>query len=141
VAEPSSTPSSGPGRYAGRIVVAAMLFGSFFLAGVAHFATGGKSIAEVWYQWNANSLVGLQSLVEKRLDPNPEDPTLYFDVVLPILELPFGLAVLVVLLLLDIVPLLVILRQIRRGQSALVGALNAASGHTESGGPSVIRKE
>ena len=54
-----------------------------------HFGTGGAAIGEVWSKIDANSLVGLQSFVEKRLDPNPEEPTLYFDVVLPALEMSF----------------------------------------------------
>jgi hypothetical protein len=62
------------------------------VAGVgAHLGTGGESIAEAWYSVSPNSLVGLQSLVEKRLDPNPEEPTIYFDYVLPVLELPIWL--------------------------------------------------
>ncbi|MBL28983.1 MAG: hypothetical protein CMM50_15690 [Rhodospirillaceae bacterium] len=48
----------------------------------------GYAIADAWASIDRNSLVGLQSLVEKSLDPNPDDPTLYFDVVLPILEFP-----------------------------------------------------
>lgn len=61
-----------------------------------HFGTGGKSIAEVWASIDANSLVGLQSFVEKTLDPNPEDPTLYFDIVLPLLNLPMWLTVAII---------------------------------------------
>jgi len=93
-----------------RIVVIAAIVSCLIIAAIAGIATGGKSIAEVWYQWDANSLVGLQSLVEKRIDPDPEDPTLYFDVVLPVLEQPFWLAVLVVLLLLDLLPLALVLK-------------------------------
>ena len=48
----------------------------------------GYSIADAWASVDRNSLVGLQSLVEKSLDPNPDDPTLYFDIVLPILGFP-----------------------------------------------------
>ncbi len=72
-------------------------------AAAAHFATAGRSIAEIWYQINANSLVGLQSLIEKRLDPNPEDPTLYFDYVLPVLNLSLWLVVAVLCAVLAIV--------------------------------------
>ncbi len=58
----------------------------------AHLGTDGQSIAEAWYEVSPNSLVGLQALIEKRLDPNPEDPTLYFDYVLPLMELPIWLS-------------------------------------------------
>ena len=61
-----------------------------------HFGTAGKSIAEVWARADANSLVGLQATIEQRLDPNPEDPAIYFDIVLPILELPMWLSLFVI---------------------------------------------
>ncbi len=61
-----------------------------------HFGTAGKSIAEVWARADANSLVGLQATVEQRLDPNPEEPTLYFDIVLPVLQLPLWLSLFVI---------------------------------------------
>ena len=59
----------------------------------AHFGTQARAIADYWYAIDANSLVGLQALVEQRLDPDPDDPTLYFDVVLPLLELSLWLVV------------------------------------------------
>jgi hypothetical protein len=65
-----------------------------------HFGRG-TSIAEEWARIDANSLVGLQALVEKRLDPNPDDPTIYFDYVLPALELPFWLSLAVLLVALS----------------------------------------
>jgi len=61
-----------------------------------HFGTAGKSIAEVWPPAHATSLVGLHATIEQRLDPNPEDPAIYFDIVLPILELPMWLSLFVI---------------------------------------------
>ena len=141
MAEPSSLSSPGLGPHGGRIIVVATLIGNLIIAGIAHFVTGGKSIAEVWYQWDANSLVGLQALVEKKLDPNPEDPTIYFDVVLPILDLPFALAVLVIVLLFDIVPLIVVTRRLKRSRSALNGPIDPGVGDAEVRESSEIRKE
>lgn len=62
---------------------------------------GGRSIAEVWFKVDANSLVGLQAFVEQRVDPDKEDPTLYFDYVLPMLEQPVWLGAIVALTLFD----------------------------------------
>ncbi len=45
----------------------------------------GPSIARIWSQIHANSLVGLQGLVDRNLDPDPGDPTVWFDVFLPVL--------------------------------------------------------
>ncbi len=115
LAEPTSPPPAARG---GLPSVGMFLFGVLvangIIAAVVHFVVDGKSTAEAWYQWDANSLVGLQALVEKRLDPNPEDPTLYFDVVLPILQQPLSLTVFVVLLVLDIIPLLILVRKLKR---------------------------
>jgi hypothetical protein len=97
-----------------RIVLLAALLANFAIAGVIAALAGGKSVAETWFVLDANSLVGLQALVEQRLDPNPEDPTLYFDVVLPVLETPLWLAVLVVLVVLDLVPLALVMRRVGR---------------------------
>jgi hypothetical protein len=88
-----------------RLIVLAALLGNLVLAAVLYAVFGNQSVAEVWYKVDANSLVGLQALVEKRLDPNPDDPTLYFDVVLPLIETPLWLAALVVTCVLDLVPL------------------------------------
>lgn len=88
-----------------RLILTAALIGNLVVAGVVYAVVGNKSVAETWYQVDANSLVGLQALVEKRLDPNPDEPTLYFDVVLPVIETPLWLAALVVLCVLDLVPL------------------------------------
>ena len=65
-----------------------------------HLGTHGASIGEIWAGMDRNSLVGFQALIEKRLDPNPEDPTVYFDYVLPVLEIPFwmGLAIIALVL-------------------------------------------
>lgn len=71
-----------------------MIIGVGALGG--HFGSGGSSIAEAWAAIDANSLVGLQSFVEQSLDPNPENPTLYFDIVLPLLNLPMWLTVAVI---------------------------------------------
>ena len=81
------------------------------LAAVAFWLTDGGSIAEAWYAWDANSLVGLQAVVEQKIDPNPEDPAWFFDYVLPVLEAPFWLGVLVILMVLDALPMLVFLRR------------------------------
>lgn len=91
-----------------RLILTAALIGNLVIAGVLFGVLGNQSVAEVWYRVDANSLVGLQALVEKRLDPNPDDPTLYFDVVLPLIETPVWLAALVVLSVLDLVPLALI---------------------------------
>lgn len=88
-----------------RLIVTAALLGNLVLAGALYAVFANQSVAETWYRIDANSLVGLQALVEKRLDPNPDDPTLYFDVVLPIIDTPLWLAALVVLCVLDLVPL------------------------------------
>lgn len=67
------------------------------LAGLAVLAlAGGRKTAEIWYKADANSLVGLQAFVEQRIDPD-----LYFDVVLPVVELPAWLAAMVLLTLFD----------------------------------------
>lgn len=88
-----------------RLIITAALLGNLLLAGVIYAVFANQSVAETWYQIDANSLVGLQALVEKRLDPNPDDPTLYFDVVLPLIETPLWLAALVVACVFDLVPL------------------------------------
>jgi len=81
----------------GRMVSWGLLVAAVVAAAI-HFGRGGTSIAEEWARIDANSLVGLQALVEKRLDPNPDDPTIYFDYVLPALELPLWLSLAVVFL-------------------------------------------
>lgn len=57
-------------------------FLSLFLALFA----GGPSIAEVWGMIDANSLVGFQGVVDSYLDRDPGNPTVWFDYVLPALE-------------------------------------------------------
>lgn len=79
----------------------------------AHFGTAGRSIGAIWASIHSNSLVGLQSLVEKRLDPDPEAPTLYFDYVLPVLETPFWLTVAILAFALAIIGFLM---QLVRGR-------------------------
>lgn len=49
---------------------------------------GGPSVAEAWAMLDANSLVGFQGLIDNRLDPDPGNPTVWFDYVLPALEVP-----------------------------------------------------
>ena len=100
----------GAGR-SKRVAVIAMLAMNLVIAGVAYTLTNGGTIAEAWYAWDANSLVGLQALVEQKIDPNPEDPTWFFDYVLPVLEMPFWLGVLVVIMILDAVPLILLMRR------------------------------
>ena len=46
----------------------------------------GKSIAEHWYRIDSNSLIGLQSFIERWVDPNPDAPTFYFNFILPVLS-------------------------------------------------------
>lgn len=96
-----------------------LLFGvvsaNLLLAGVVYVISGGASLAETWASFDRNSLVGLQALVEQRLDPNPEDPQFFFGVVLPVLESPTWLVALVVLLVMDALPLVLLLRLVRRG--------------------------
>ena len=52
--------------------------------GLALFGIG-PSTARIWAQLHANSLVGLQGIVDRTLDPDPGNPTIWFDQVLPIL--------------------------------------------------------
>jgi hypothetical protein len=96
------------------ILLVGVLSANLMLAGVVYVVSGGASLAEVWAEFDRNSLVGLQALVEQRLDPNPEDPQLFFDVVLPILESPVWLVALVALLVMDALPIVVMLRMMRR---------------------------
>ena len=103
-----------------RIVLLAALLANLAIAGAVAALAGGKSVAETWFALDANSLVGLQALVEQRLDPNPADPTVYFDVVLPVLETPLWLAVLVVLVVLDLVPLALVMRRAGRRREPTV---------------------
>ena len=46
----------------------------------------GPSVAEAWAMLDANSLVGFQGVVDARFDPDPGNPTVWFDYVLPALE-------------------------------------------------------
>ena len=100
------------------ILLLGVLSANLLIAVVVYFLSGGKSVAETWYEIDANSLVGLQALVEQRLDPNPEDPMLYWDVVFPVLNAPAWLAVLVLLMVLDALPLALVLRAARRRAAA-----------------------
>ncbi len=101
------------------ILLLGTLSANLLIAVVVYFLSGGKSVAETWYDIDANSLVGLQALVEQRLDPNPEDPTLSWDVVFPVINnVPAWLAVLVLLMVLDALPLALLLRAARRRAAA-----------------------
>ena len=62
---------------------AALVLGAVAL-GLALFGVG-PSIARIWSQLHANSLVGLQGFVDRTLDPDPGNPTVWFDQVLPVL--------------------------------------------------------
>ncbi len=84
-----------------RLTIGSVIAGLVVLA----FA-GSQSIADTWYRLDANSLVGLQAFVEQKIDPDPEDPTLYFDYVLPVIELPMALGALVLFVLFDALRLL-----------------------------------
>ena len=74
---------------------AALVLGAVAL-GLALFGVG-PSIARIWSQLHANSLVGLQGFVDRTLDPDPGNPTVWFDQVLPILAGSFFYPVAVVL--------------------------------------------
>lgn len=67
-------------RLFGRI----MLIIGFAALGSALFGVG-PSIGRFWTQLHSNSLVGLQGFVDRNLDPDPGDPTVWFDTVLPVL--------------------------------------------------------
>ncbi|MDP6952628.1 MAG: hypothetical protein QGF53_07685 [Alphaproteobacteria bacterium] len=97
------------------VLLFGVLSANLLLAGVVYVLSGGASLAETWASFDRNSLVGLQALVEQRLDPNPEDPQLFFDVVLPVLESPTWLVALVVLMVMDALPLALLLSLARRG--------------------------
>ena len=97
------------------VLLFGVLSANLLLAGVVYVISGG-ALAETWAAFDRNSLVGLQALVEQRLDPNPEDPQLFFDVVLPVLESPTWLVALVVLLVMDALPLALLLRVMRRSR-------------------------
>ena len=60
------------------ILLLGTLSANLLIAVVVYFLSGGKSVGETWSEIDANSLVGLQALVEQRLDPNPEDPMLFW---------------------------------------------------------------
>ncbi len=53
-----------------------------FLVGI--FASS-PSIAGAWAEIDANSLVGFQGFIDQWLDPDPGNPTIWFDYVLPVL--------------------------------------------------------
>ena len=97
---------------------------NLLLAALVCIYSGGASLAETWAELDRNSLVGLQALVEGRLDPNPEDPQLFFNVVLPFLESPAWLVVLVLLLVMDALPIMVLLRLIRRRRRELAKSVD-----------------
>ena len=101
--EPEATVAdSRPGRTWLRPLV--RLAASNLLVGLLLFVMfGGHQIAEVWAGIDRNSLVGLQSFVEQTVDPDKEDPTLYFDYVLPTIELPVWFGAIVLLTLFDLI--------------------------------------
>lgn len=68
------------------------------LALAAAVLAGGPSIAEIWAMLDANSLVGFQGVVDARFDPDPGNPTVWFDHVLPALEVRILYVAAVVLL-------------------------------------------
>ena len=83
------------------------MFGKFLgwflvIAGVAglggHFGTGGLTIGAAWRNVSANSLVGFESLIDRYFTPPEDDPSasVWFDVVLPVLELPLWLVVAII---------------------------------------------
>ncbi len=74
---------------------ALVLGGAAFVAALLGL---GPSIARLWSQLHANSLVGLQGFVDRTLDPDPGNPTVWFDQVLPILasSVFYGVAVVLV---------------------------------------------
>ena len=95
------------------------LLGGNLLAGLAVFLlAGGQKMAEIWYRVDANSLVGLQAFVEQKLDPDELDTTLYFDYVLPVIELPAWFGAIVLFTLFDALRLAAVW-PIARGVSAM----------------------
>lgn len=44
------------------------------------------TLGDMWYYIHSNSLVGLQRLVGEKLDPDPTNPSIYFKIILPILQ-------------------------------------------------------
>ena len=98
------------------VLLFGVLSANLLLAGVVYVISGGASLAEPWAAFDRNSHVGLPAQVEQPQDPNPEDPQLFFDVVLPVLESPTWLVALVVLLVMDALPLALLLRVMRRSR-------------------------
>ena len=97
---------------------------NLLLAVLVCIYSGGASLAETWAELDRNSLVGLQALVEGQLDPNPENPQLFFNVVLPFLESPAWLVVLVLLLVMDALPIMVLLCLIRQRRRELTKSVD-----------------
>lgn len=50
-----------------------------------HFRSG-RSVTELWYMLDANSLIRLQAFMERRFDYNPGTPMLYSELMLPVLN-------------------------------------------------------
>ncbi len=67
----------------GRLGWTTLLLGIVVL-GSAAFGVG-PSIARFWSNLHANSLVGLQGFVDRWLDPDPGNATVWFDLVVPVL--------------------------------------------------------
>ena len=77
----------------------------FAALGLALFGVG-PSIARLWAELHSNSLVGLQGFVDRNLDPDPGDPTVWFDTVLPVLASSIFYPVAVILGIVGLVSLL-----------------------------------
>ena len=88
-------------RLFGRIILAL----GFAALGLALFGVG-PSIARLWAQLHSNSLVGLQGFVDQNLDPDPGDPTVWFDTVLPVLTSSIFYPVAVIFCVIGLVSLL-----------------------------------
>ena len=44
------------------------------------------TLGDIWYYIHSNSLIGLQRIVGEKFDPDPTNPTLYFKIILPVLQ-------------------------------------------------------
>ncbi len=54
-----------------------------FLCGIINV---GPKLGNLWSQINSNSLVGFQSFIEKLIERNLGDPSLYFSLIFPLLN-------------------------------------------------------
>ena len=60
------------------------------------------TLGDIWYHIDSNSLVGLQRIVGEKLDPDPTNPSIYFKIILPILQINLVYIISFILFLLGI---------------------------------------